>query len=245
MVQNSTIAENIDHVRETIATACARAGRSEDDVRLVAVSKKKPVSDVLAAVAAGVYDFGENRVEEALTKIPQVGQQVERMPTWHMIGHIQSRKARDVVSLFTHVHSLDSLKLAKRLSGLAEQENKTLNVLLEVNISGEAEKYGFEAFDWDKSSQVHDALWQDVRQLMALPALNVIGLMTMAPFVDDAEEARPVFAGLAGLRDALAESLAVSLPHLSMGMTNDYPVAIEEGATMVRVGTAIFGARTV
>lgn len=243
MSQNTHIAENIDRVRETIAAACACAGRAEDSVQLVAVSKKKPAEDILAAIKAGVQDFGENRVEEALTKIPEVLQQTNASPKWHMIGHIQSRKARDVVPLFDYVHSIDSLKLARKLSGLAEQENKTLDVFLEINISGEAEKYGFNAYEWQKHPKVRDSIWQAVSEINELPALNVIGLMTMAPFVDDAEETRPMFAGLAELRAALSESLSIVLPHLSMGMTNDYSVAIEEGATMVRVGTAIFGAR--
>jgi len=160
-----------------------------------------------------------------------------------MVGHIQSRKARDVVNLFDVVHSVDSVKLADRLSRLAVDRDKTLDVLLEINVSGEEAKYGFRADNWAKDAAVHDRLWQAVDHIAGLPGLRLHGLMTMAPIVADMEQTRPVFASLAALREALAQTLHLDLPDLSMGMTDDYPVAIEEGATIVRVGRAIFGAR--
>jgi len=163
--------------------------------------------------------------------------------TWHMIGHIQSRKARDVVPLFSVVHSVDSLKLADKLARLAVEKDGQLDVLLEVNVSGEASKSGLNAANWSTDTTVRALIWREVEAIVALPGLRVRGLMTMAPIVEDMEQTRPVFAALAGLRTALVESLGVPLPDLSMGMTDDYPVAIEEGATLVRVGRAIFGQR--
>ncbi|MBZ0277421.1 MAG: YggS family pyridoxal phosphate-dependent enzyme [Anaerolineae bacterium] len=239
-----TIEERIQEVRETIAAACARAGRDPAEVTLVAVSKTHPVEAVLAAVEAGVQHFGENRVEEAVGKIPAITQRITQPLTWHMIGHVQSRKARDVLPLFNMVHSVDSLKLAEKFSMLALGSGRRLDVLLEVNVSGEASKYGFEANQWQQPGAVRDELWQQIGRILDLPGIRLRGLMTMAPIVADAEQTRPVFASLAALRAALAADFAVELPELSMGMTDDYPVAIEEGATLVRVGRAIFGERS-
>ncbi len=238
-----TIAANISRVREQIAAACARAGRDPASVTLIAVSKTHPPQAVLEAAAAGVQHFGENRVEESMTKIPATSAQTDLPLVWHMIGHIQSRKAKEVPPLFQVVHSVDTVKLAERLSKVVVERESTLDVLLEVNISGEASKAGFAASGWDQDAGVRAALLDDVRQIGTLPGLNLRGLMTMAPIVEDMEQTRPVFAGLAALRDALAESLGAPLPDLSMGMTDDYPVAIEEGATLVRIGRAIFGER--
>jgi PLP dependent protein len=237
------IAENILQVQHNIAAACARANRNPADVTLIAVSKTHPAEAVLEAVSAGVQHFGENRVEEAENKIPAVNGQTHLPLTWHMIGHIQSRKAKEVVPLFNLVHSVDTVKLAAKLSGVAFEADKKLDVLLEVNVSGEESKYGFQATDWSNQAAVQSALWEEVGQMLALPGIRVQGLMTMAPIVDDPEQARPVFADLARLRAALVEAFKVDLPHLSMGMTDDYPVAVEEGATLVRVGRAIFGER--
>ncbi len=238
-----SIAGNIAEVRAAIAAACDRAGRSPSEVALVAVSKTHPAEAVLAAAAAGVQHFGENRVEEAQSKIPQVNRRAASPLVWHMVGHVQSRKARDVLPLFQVVHSVDSLKLAARLSRLAVESGARLDILMEINISGETSKGGFTACDWAADQAVRELLWHEMAQVLALPGLNVRGLMTMAPLVADMEQARPVFAGLAALRRALAETFGVALPDLSMGMTDDYPVAVEEGATMVRVGRAIFGER--
>lgn len=234
-----SIADNIQRVQETITTACARVGRDPAAVTLIAVSKTHPAALVLEAAAAGVQHFGENRVEEAESKIPQVNVVV----TWHMIGHIQSRKAKDVPPLFNVVHSVDRLKLADKLARAVTERGGTLDALLEINISGEESKGGLPAFGWQTDPAVRAAVWEEVRQICALPGLNVRGLMTMAPIVPDMQAARPVFAGLRELRDRLAESLGLPLPDLSMGMTDDYPVAVEEGATLVRIGRAIFGER--
>lgn len=243
-----TIAENLAQVRASIAAACARAGRDPASVTLVAVSKTHPPAALIEAAAAGVQHFGENRVEEAVNKIPAVRAELAAPLVWHMIGHLQSRKAKDVPPLFDVVHSVDTLKLAERLSqaALARDEgsnSRPLEVLLEVNVSGEVTKSGFAASGWRHNASVRDQLWQNVAQIAALPGLKLRGLMTMAPIVDEMEQARPVFASLSQLRAALAENLNTLLPDLSMGMTDDYPVAIEEGATLVRIGRAIFGER--
>jgi pyridoxal phosphate enzyme (YggS family) len=226
-----------------MAEACALAGRAPSDVTLIAVSKTHPAAAVLEAAGAGVQHFGENRVEESESKIPTVMSALTAPVTWHMIGHIQSRKAKDVVALFNVVHSVDTLRLAERLSRFAVEQGRTLDAFLEVNISGEASKSGLVAAGWQTDPALRDRLWAEVGALLALPGLRVRGLMTMAPIVDDAEQARPVFVGLRTLRDALAGAFGVALPDLSMGMTDDYPVAIEEGATFVRIGRAIFGER--
>lgn len=232
-----SIVENVQAVQARIAAACVAVGRDPAAVTLVAISKKKPVADIEAAIAAGVQHFGENRVEEAQEKIPSVQADV----TWHMVGHIQSRKARLIPPLFNVIHSLDSVKLAGKLA--SEAGETPLDVLVQVNISGEGTKSGLNAFGWQTDASVRTALWQDFRAILALPGLNVSGLMTMAPIVDEMEQTRPVFAGLAALRDALQADLEHPLPELSMGMTDDYPIAIQEGATLVRIGRAIFGER--
>ncbi len=237
------IADNIAQVRDNIAQACARVGRNPQDVTLIAVSKTHSVEAVLEAVDFGLQHFGENRVEEGETKIPAVTAAASLPLIWHMIGHVQSRKAKEILPLFQCVHSLDSLKLASKFSALALEADKKLDVLLEINISGEESKYGLQASGWADNRAIREILWGEVSSILSLPGLRVRGLMTMAPIVDDAEQARPVFAALARLRLALMEAFQVELPDLSMGMTDDYPVAIEEGATMVRVGRAIFGNR--
>jgi len=238
-----TIAGRVAAVRETIAAACQRVGRSPDTVTLVAVSKTHPPALILEALAAGVHHFGENRIEEALGKIAQVT--AAPMPVqWHMVGHVQSRKARFVIGPFALLHSLDSVHLAQRLSYYAQLAGRTLDVLLEMNVSGEASKEGWAAQRWRDDRACRHALWDEVAQVLALPGLRVRGLMTMAPIVEDMEQARPVFAALRELRDALAGDFpAAGWDELSMGMTDDYPVAVEEGATIVRIGRAIFGER--
>lgn len=238
------IAGGVAQVQEVIAAACARANRNPSDVTLVAVSKTHPVDDILAAVAAGVRHFGENRVEEATIKCPDVNKHLDLPVVWHMIGHIQSRKAKDIPSLFQVVHSIDSLKLAEKLSRSLVESGQILDVLVQVNVSGEDSKSGLEAVNWENDSTVQNTVLEAVQHIAGLSNLNVRGLMTMAPIVDDAEQVRPVFASLARLRTVLSEDLQLSLPDLSMGMTDDYPVAIEEGATLIRVGRAIFGSRS-
>ncbi len=232
-----TIAANVARVRARIAEACARAGRDPAAVRLVAVSKGRAPEAIREAAAAGVTDFGENRVEEAGGKLPHLR---DAQLTWHMVGHLQSRKARDATVWFDMVHSVDSVRLAARLSRFWERASP-LPILLEINISGEASKYGWAADRWQDDREQRRALWDDVKAIRALPNLSARGLMTMAPVVPDMEQARPVFAALRALRDALAADFpAADWSQLSMGMTDDYPAAVEEGATFVRIGRAIF-----
>lgn len=237
------IAENISRVRDDIANACVRAKRNPDDITLVAVSKKKPVEAISAAIEAGLLHFGENRVEEAESKIPLINAQAEVKPTWHMIGHIQSRKAKVIVPLFDMVQSVDRLKIAHKLSELAQAADKILPVLIEVNISGEAAKDGFDVSNWQSKAEQKERFWQEMQIMLSLPNLEIRGLMTMAPFYDEVERTRPVFAGLAELQKALRTDFGIVLADLSMGMSNDYSIAIEEGATIVRIGRAIFGSR--
>lgn len=239
----STIADNIARVQDEIASACARANRNLDDVTLIAVSKLKPASDILEVIAAGLQHFGENRVQESQEKIPLVQSLTDRPIVWHMIGHIQSRKAKEVVPLFDVVHSIDGVKLADKLAKSASESGRTIKALIEINVSGEASKEGLNAAGWQSNPHIKEDIVNQIRHISDLAGLNVIGLMTMAPFVEPMSETRPVFAELAALREMLSETLNIPLPELSMGMTNDYPVAIEEGATMVRVGRAIFGER--
>ncbi len=227
--------ENLARVRECIANAAARAGRDAAGVTLVAVSKTHPVETLLAAYELGVRHFGENRVEEASTKLPAFRQAIDDPAVvFHMIGHLQSRKAEDAVALFDRVHSVDSIKLAQPLSRFT---TRPLPILLEVNVSGEESKYGFDGAR-------RDELFGAVEAIVQLPNLRLDGLMTMAPIVDDPQRARPVFRALRELRDEIESRYPIlKLPQLSMGMTDDYAVAIEEGATLVRIGRAIFGER--
>jgi len=237
------IARNLAQVRERIAEAALRSGRQPADVTLVAVTKTSPAEAVVAAHDAGVRHFGENRVQEAEVKIPAVRAALtEPQPIWHMIGHIQSRKAQAVVAHFDRVHSLDRIKVARRLSRFAQEAGRNLPVLLECNVSGEETKYGFDLSAWEQDGDRRDAFLAAVGEILALPNLSVRGLMTMAPFVSEAETVRPVFASLRGLLDVLREQFPrQDWRHLSMGMTDDFEVAIEEGATLVRIGRAIFG----
>jgi len=248
MTRADVIAANLATVRNRIADAALRAGRSPDEVNLVAVTKTHPPQTIVAAWEAGQRHFGENRPEEGEAKIPQalqmMGDPADAQPVWHMIGHIQSRKARLVVSFFDVVHSLDRLKVARRLSAYAVEAGHQIPVLLECNVSGEASKSGYAAVGWDHDAGVRARLLDEVRCVVDLPGLRVEGLMTMAPITEDAEDVRPVFASLRGLRDWLRGAFPqLALPDLSMGMTSDYQVAVEEGATLVRVGRAIFGTR--
>lgn len=247
---------NLAHVRERIALAARRAGRDPAEVTLVAVTKTHPVAVVQEAFRAGLRHFGENRVEEGRSKIPAFGEwlaastEVAQGATWHMIGHVQSRKAADVLAHFDVVHSVDSLKLAERLNRLAERDAASLAgrlpmpILLECNVSGEASKYGFALSQWREDRDLRSAFFDIVRRITHLPHLRLQGLMTMAPIVPVPEQSRPVFLALRALRDALVEEFPdLEWRHLSMGMTDDFEVAIEEGATLVRIGRAIFGPR--
>lgn len=229
--------ENLRSVQERIASAAARVGRDPAEITLVAVTKMQSPTIIRAAYQLGLRRFGENRVEEAEPKLSELPEDVE----WHMIGHIQSRKAGRVASAFAVVHSVDSVKLARRLDRACEGRIYPLPVLLECNVSGEKAKYGFAADRWAQDDAQRNALWSAVEEIAALPNIQVQGLMTMAPIVTDPEQARPVFVRLRELRNALAKTFhRTDWRQLSMGMTDDFEVAIEEGATMVRVGRAIF-----
>jgi pyridoxal phosphate enzyme (YggS family) len=235
---------NLARVRERVSAAAQRAGREPSEVTVVAVTKTHPADVVAMAYQAGVRDFGENRVEEAIDKIPVVQADIVDQPLcWHMIGHLQSRKARRAVALFDWIHSVDSLRLAERISRACDESGKTVRLLLEVNVSGEPTKYGFDV-SLASGAMATGAFLVDVERILALPHLKLCGLMTMAPIVAQAEQARPVFSALRVLRDDLKHRFPeVGWGELSMGMTDDFEVAIEEGATMVRVGRAIFGER--
>lgn len=237
---------NLLQVKTRIAEAALRAERSPEDVCLVAVTKTFPPSAILEVLQLGQRHFGENRAEEGASKIPQVMQaEPQPLPVWHMIGHIQRRKAPLVIEHFDYVHSLERLALAEKLSDLAVAARRELPVLLECNVAGEASKYGYALQGWETRPEVREAFWREVAAILALPGLQVRGLMTMAPIVEDPEMARPVFASLRALRDALCEAFpAATWTQLSMGMSDDFAVAVEEGATLVRVGRAIFGPYT-
>ena len=229
---------NLLRVQERIAEACDRVSRSPDEITLVAVTKTRSCEEIVAAYKCGLRHFGENRVEEAALKVPEL-RDLEAV-TWHMIGHIQSRKARRAIELSDYIHSVDSVRLASRLNRLATELGRHVPVLLEINVSGERSKYGFQA----GGPAAYDDLEQQVEAFASLEHLEVMGLMTMAPIVSDWEAARPFFSRLRKVRDRLRDRFTFSSwSELSMGMTDDYPVAIEEGATMVRIGRAIFGPR--
>jgi pyridoxal phosphate enzyme (YggS family) len=225
-MQVSTIAERLEAVRLRIAEACHRSGRSPDEVTLVAVAKGFPPEAVREAAAAGIRHFGENRVQEAQAKLPLLADLSPR-PTWHMVGHLQTNKVKTALNLFDIIHSVDSLHLAEAISRRAPPSG-WVPVLLEVNIAGDPAKYGF-------SPRELPAQAEAVRRL---PGLDVRGLMTVAPMAEDPKELRPVFSRLR----QLARSL--DLAELSMGMTDDFEVAVEEGATIVRIGRAILGQRS-
>ena len=241
----TNVASNLARVQERIADAALRVGRDPAEITLVAVTKTHPPAEVVTAYQAGARYFGENRAQEGVLKIAAVGAAISGpCPIWHMIGHVQSRKAGVVAMHFDYVHSVDRLKIARRLSRFAQEATKSLPVLLECNVSGEEAKSGFDLSGWERDADERAAFFAAVEEILGLPALTVQGLMTMAPIAADPEEVRPVFASLRALREALRERFpACQWPHLSMGMTGDFEVAIEEGATLVRIGRAIFGER--
>lgn len=234
----SSIRDKYQYTLDQIGTAARKSNRDPNEIRLVVVTKSQPVEIARAAIAAGVQILGENYPEEGVMKIQSLAEQsgVE----WHMIGHVQSRKARLVADHFALLHSLDSLKLAQRLDRFAGERDHVLPVLLEFNVGGEESKSG-----WDASEEARwNMLVPDVSAILDLPNLRVQGLMTMPPLETDPNEARRFFVGLRRLRDHLASQFPRADWHeLSMGTSADYTVAVEEGATLVRVGTAIVGAR--
>jgi len=226
-----TIAENLASIQERISKAALRAGRNPAEIRLVAVSKTVSAENIQQAIAAGVTILGENYVQEARNKIARVGSQV----AWHFIGHLQSNKARNAVDLFSMIHSVDRLSLAEALDEEANRQGKILPVLIQVNISGEESKSGI---DPQETLQL-------LQRIAGLQHLSIQGLMTMPPWFEDPEDARPYFIALRKLREELSREKipGVVLQELSMGMSGDFEVAINEGATLVRIGTAIFGPR--
>lgn len=224
-----SFAENLESIQQRIRAACDRAGRAENSVTLLAVSKTHPPETIRAAVDAGQIFFGENKIQEARAKIPQAPSRAR----WQFIGHLQSNKVREAVELFEMIQGVDSLAIAKEISKRAAQAGKTMPILLEVNVASEASKFGYQP----------EKLLADLAELNALPRLEVHGLMTIPPFTPLAEKSRPYFQRLRELKVAAEKILGVPLPQLSMGMSGDFEVAIEEGATIVRVGTALFGER--
>ena len=244
MAQNQAydrIRANLDRVEMRILRACARAQRDRDEVTLVAVTKTRTLGEVIAAHGSSLRHFGENRVEDLEAKLPHLRQSLgQDLPLWHMIGHIQSRKAARVVAAADLIHSVDSMRLARRLDRFAQEAERVVPVQLQCNVSGEVAKYGFDA----ATPLAIDALEAELADLESLTHLDVRGIMTMAPIVTDPEDARPVFVRLREVRDRLRDALPFSdWQDLSMGMTDDFEVAIEEGATLVRIGRAIFGPR--
>jgi pyridoxal phosphate enzyme (YggS family) len=234
----TSIRENHQRVLNQIEDSATKAKRNPEEIRLVVVTKTQPIEIVQAAIEAGVHIFGENYPEEGVMKIQSLAPQTS--VEWHMIGHVQSRKARLVADHFALLHSLDSLKLAQRLDRFAAEANRRLPVLLEFNVGGEESKSG-----WDAAEESRwEALLPDLTAIVDLPHLHVQGLMTMPPLGTDAEESRRFFQSLRQLRDHLASRLPQAQWHeLSMGTSTDFGVAVEEGATLVRVGTAIVGTR--
>jgi pyridoxal phosphate enzyme (YggS family) len=223
------IAENLERVREQITQAAAKAGRSANDVDLVAITKTHPAEKVREAVDAGHTLFGESRVQEARAKIPELPSNLR----WHFVGHLQKNKIRHALPLFELFHGVDSLELAQEMDRIAAEEGEHARVLLEVNAAGEGSKFGFKA----------ETLRAEIGSLLALPRLSIEGLMCIPPLAEEAEASRKFFVQLRELRDSLEKEFDVKFPHLSMGMTQDFWIAVEEGATLVRVGTAIFGER--
>ena len=226
------IREQIGEIKARMEEACKRAGRNPEDVRLIAVSKTKPAQMVLEAYEAGMRDFGENKVQEILEKKPVLPQDIR----WHMIGHLQRNKVHQVLGQAVLIHSVDSLRLANQIEAEAAKKGIEADILLEINVAREESKFGFFLEDAESA----------IRTIRQLPHIHIRGLMTIAPFVDNPEENRGIFQKLYQFSVDIASKNIdnVTMDELSMGMSNDFEVAIEEGATMVRVGTSIFGARS-
>jgi hypothetical protein len=223
------LAANLQRIQERIAAACARSGRAPASVQLLPVTKTQPAEVVTAAAELGLTVFGENRVQEAAVKISRCPGRLR----WHMIGHLQSNKCRDAVRLFSMIESVDSLALAVEVNKWCDKAAKTMPILLEVNVAGESSKFGC----------APETLLAGLEQINALPKIEVHGLMTVAPWTPAPEKVRPVFRRLRELKEACEKMLGAPLPHLSMGMSGDFEVAIEEGATIIRLGSALFGER--
>jgi pyridoxal phosphate enzyme (YggS family) len=224
-----SLADNLEKVQQRIRAACGRADREPNSITLLAVTKTQPPEVVSAAAKLGLTFFGENKVQEAKAKIPLCPGNLR----WHMIGHLQSNKCRDAVELFKMIQSVDSLSLAQEINNRAEQAARTMPVLMEVNVAGEASKFGYRP----------EQLLTELKEFNALPRIEIHGLMIVPPWSAEAEKARPHFRRLRELKAQCEQILGAPLPHLSMGMSGDFEIAIEEGATMVRIGTELFGPR--
>ena len=227
------IAERVSAVRERILRAAERAGRTPADITLVGISKTHPPEAIRAAFEAGLRDLGENKVQEAAPKIEALAGPGTEGLRWHLVGHLQSNKARRAVDLFARIHSVDSAALAARIDRAAAEAGRAVSILVQVELAGEATKTGLS----------ESALLPALEAMRGLAHVRVDGLMTLPPYADDPEEVRPLFRKLRALRDWAAERGLLHGRELSMGMSHDFEVAIEEGATLVRVGTAIFGER--
>lgn len=223
------LASNLASLQQRIQAACHRASRDPASVTLLPVSKGQPPAVIQSAAALGLTSFGENRVQEAKAKISQCPSYLR----WHMIGHLQSNKCRDAVHFFTMIQSVDSLQLAQELNKWAERSAKSIPILLEVNVAGESSKFGI----------APDQLVDTLTTINTLHRLDILGLMTIAPWTPDPEKVRPIFRRLRDLKNSCEQALGAPLDHLSMGMSGDFEVAIEEGATLIRIGTALFGPR--
>ena len=225
----SSISKNLETIFYQIEQSAHRAQRETSQIRLLAASKGRTPDEMQEVIEAGVTLFGENRVQEARQKIPLCSSRAK----WHFIGHLQTNKVRDAVALFSLIQSIDSFHLAKALSEEADKQGRDLDILVEVNVSGEKSKFGVDP----------NNLFPLLEVLNTLPRLRLCGLMTLAPWVEEAQKARPYFAALRECRDRAEAKLGLKLPELSMGMSHDFVSAIEEGSTIVRIGTAIFGKR--
>jgi hypothetical protein len=225
----NSIAENLQRVREQVAQAAAKAGRPVEEIELVAITKTHPAEKVREAIEAGQTLFGESRVQEARRKIPELPSNLR----WHFVGHLQKNKVRHALPLFEFIHSVDSLALAEEINRIAQEEGLHPRILLEVNVGGEGSKFGF----------APEKLRAELESLLALPRLSILGLMCIPPIAQEVEASRKYFVQLREFRDSLQTEFRVDFAQLSMGMTQDFWIAVEEGATLVRVGTAIFGER--
>jgi len=228
VTKKTMIAENLKAVTQRISRSCDKSGRPKDAVKLVCVTKEATLSEIEEVLALGVKDIGENRVQDALVKYKAIGNRA----IWHLIGHLQTNKVKDAVKIFSLIHSVDSVRLAREIDAQAKRIDKIQDILIQVNASGEASKFGVAP---DEASKLF-------KEVALSPNISISGLMTIAPEVDDPEKARPCFRKLREIGEMLAEILDTryEIRDLSMGMTNDFEVAIEEGSTMVRVGRAIF-----
>ena len=217
--------KNLNEILNRINDAAARSGRDAKDITLVAVTKFHGLDELEALKSCGITTFGESRVQEAKTKVGQI-----EGVTWHLVGHLQTNKAKDAARMFSFIHSIDSVHLAQELDKRCANENKVMPICIEVNVAGEKAKFGINP----------DNCLDIVKQIIPFPHLKLEGLMTMAPFIEDDEIIRKTFRGLRELRECINDSGVAILPHLSMGMSHDYEIAVEEGATILRIGTAIF-----